>query len=179
MNEIVAKYIEKLKNPKILIIIGIMGILLIFLSGVSSDENKNSTKIKNTEISVEEYRETLEQDIKNIVNGITGNKKSTVVITLESGMRYKYADTTEGSSADKTEKDTSSSSSELKQGYITVKTADGGEEALLVTTQMPEVRGVAIVCLGGDNEAIAKKIENAVTAALNITSQRVNIAGGN
>ena len=56
--------------------------------------------------------------------------------------------------------------------------ADGGEQALLVTTEMPEVRGVAIVCEGGDSEAINEKIENAVTAALDITSKRVYIAGG-
>ena len=43
---------------------------------------------------------------------------------------------------------------------------------------MPEVRGVAIVCEGGDNEIIAEKIQNTVTAALNITSKRVSIAGG-
>ena len=43
---------------------------------------------------------------------------------------------------------------------------------------MPEVRGVAVVCRGGDDELINEKIKNAVTAALNITSKRVYIAGG-
>ena len=71
-----------------------------------------------------------------------------------------------------------STSSENKQSYITVKTADGGEQALLVTAEMPEVRGVAVVCRGGDDELINEKIKNAVTAALNITSKRVYIAGG-
>lgn len=179
MNNILSKYTEKLKNPKVLIIIGIAGILLIFLSSFNSAKETSAKTNSFTEVSAEEYREELEKDIKQIVKGITGSNKITVVVTLESGMRYKYADTTEGASTDKTEDNVSSSSSELKQGYITVKTADGGEEALLVTTQMPEVRGVAIVCLGGDNETIAKKIENTVTAALNITSQRVHIAGGN
>ena len=61
---------------------------------------------------------------------------------------------------------------------VTVKTADGGEQALLVTTEMPQVRGVAVVCEGGDDEIINEKITNAVTAALNITSKRVYIAGG-
>ncbi len=56
--------------------------------------------------------------------------------------------------------------------------ADGGEQALLVTAEMPEVRGVAVVCRGGDDELINEKIKNAVTAALNITSKRVYIAGG-
>ena len=159
-------------------VIGIIGIVLIFLSSLGGSGEK-AQKTDTTPISAEEYREQLEKDIKNIVKGITGSNKVTVVVTLESGIRYKYADITEGSSEDKTENDTISTSSELKQGYITVKTADGGEQALLVTTQMPEIRGVAIVCLGGDNSTVAEKIENTVTAALNITSQRVHIAGGN
>lgn len=179
MNSILIKYKKKLKNPKLLISIGMVGVLLIFLSGLGSKEEAPAKTQTVTEITAEEYRVKLQKDIKQIVKGITGSNKITVVVTLESGMKYKYADITEGASTDKTEDNTTSSSSELKQGYITVKTADGGEEALLVTTQMPEVRGVAIVCLGGDNEIIAEKIKNTVTAALNITSQRVHIAGGN
>ena len=179
MNKLILKYTEKIKSPKTLVIIGIIGILLIFLSGLGGNEDSTDTTSLDMGISSEEYREKLENDVKEIVEEITGNSSFTVVVTLESGMRYKYADITEGASTDKSEDNTVSSSSEIKQGYITVKTADGGEQALLVTTQMPEIRGVAIVCLGGDNEVIAQKIENSVTAALNITSHRVSIAGGN
>ncbi len=178
MNDRINKYISKLKEPKVLVIIGFIGIALIFFSSIFPKDSKPNTT--NTDkFSVEAYREGLEEDVCDIVKGITGSKSVTVVVTLESSMRYKYADVTEGSSADKTENDVTSTSSELKQGYITVKQGDGGEEALLVTTQMPEVRGVAIVCDGGDNSIIAQKIENTVTAALNITSQRIYIAGGN
>lgn len=179
MNNLFKKYTDKIKNPKTLIIIGFIGVFLIFLSNFTNSKQKNENKKADTEISAEEYCNTLEKDIKKIVKEITGNGKCTVVVTLESGMRYKYADITEGSSADKTDNSTTSSSSEIKQGYITVKTDDGGEQALIITTQMPEVRGVAIVCSGGDNPVIAEKIQNTVTAALNITSQRVYIAGGN
>lgn len=177
MNEIFNKYLNKLKNPKVLIILGISGILLIFLSSFTDSKPKQETKT--SDFSVLEYRAQLEEDISKIVKDITNSQNVTVVITLESSMRYKYADITEGASTDKTESNTTiSTSSELKQGYITIKTADGGEQALIITTQMPEVRGVAIVCEGGDNNLIAEKIENAVTAALNITSKRVYIAGG-
>ena len=65
-----------------------------------------------------------------------------------------------------------------EDGRVLVTPADGGEQALLVTTEMPQVRGVAVVCEGGDDEIINEKITNAVTAALNITSKRVYIAGG-
>ena len=56
--------------------------------------------------------------------------------------------------------------------------ADGGEQALIVTEIMPQIRGVAIICKGGNIEQTAEKIKNAVTAALNITSKRVYISGG-
>ncbi len=180
MNNKLIKYKDIFKNPKALVIIGLIGILLIFLSSLGKDsEDTFATTNLDMGISSSEYREQIEDDVKEIVKKITGSRDVTVVVTLESGMRYKYADIKEGSSQDKSENSNTSTSSEIKQNYITIKTADGGEQALLVTTQMPEIRGVAIVCVGGDNELIAQKIENTVTAALNITSQRVFIAGGN
>lgn len=179
MTNLFSRYIEIIKKPKSLIILGVIGILLIFLSSFSTDK-KEASDNTTPEISVEEYRKDLETDVKKIVKGITGDRNATVVITLESGISYEYADTTEDSKADKTtNNNTVTSSSEQKQGYITVKNKDGSEQALLVTAKMPQIRGVAIVCKGGDNELLSEKIENTVTAALNITSKRVYIAGGN
>ncbi len=179
MNDVINRLTEKIKNPKVLVAAGLIGIALIclssFIGGGKSSENKVPS---DDSITAEEYRVQLEDSIGEIVKSITGSKSVKVVITLESGIKYSYADIKEGVSADKTESNSKSTSSELKQTYITVKTADGGEQALLVTAEMPEVRGVAIVCEGGDDEQINEKIQNAVTAALNITSKRVYIAGG-
>ena len=171
------EYLGKLKNPKILIILGLCGILLLFLSTLSFDKTETE-KDSLPEISPEEYKKNLEKDIEKIVKGITGDKNATVIITLDSGIYYEYADITEDSKADKTDNNTVTSSSEQKQDYITVKNKDGSEQALLVTAKMPQIRGVAIVCKGGDNQLISEKIENSVTAALNITSKRIYIAGG-
>ena len=167
MNELKIKIFEKVKNPKFLVIAGIIGILLIFLSSLISP-SKEEKEIKSTEFSVEEYRKSLEDDIKYIVKDITGSRDVSVVITLENSLSFSYADTKEETSADKSESSQSSTQSQ---------TSDGGEEALIVTTGMPEIRGVAIVCSGGDNEYINQKIQNAVTAALNITNKRVYICG--
>ena len=178
MNEVIKKYITRLKSPKLLVIIGITGIMLIYLSTFFSTENEKSDTASGGGITVEQYREQLEESILKMVESITGSPNATVIITLESSMKYSYADISEGVSANKTESDSESFSSESKQTYITVKTSDGGEQALIITTEMPEVRGVAIVCEGGDDELICEKIQNAVMAALNITSKRVYIAGG-
>lgn len=177
MNSIYKKYLEKLKNPRALIIIGIIGIGLIFLSSLGTGDEKAS-KISE-DFSAEEYKESLEKDITRLVKGISGSRKVTVVITLESSINYNYADTVEELGESKNDNNNIAEKSEIKQGYITVKNADGSEQAILISKQMPEIRGVAIVCEGGDTPALNEKIQNAVTSALNITSKRVFIAGGN
>lgn len=167
------------KNPKLLIVLGLIGIALIFASSLfPSDSDKKDATKQEVDYSAREYLTSLENDIKNIVTGITGDKNPTVVITLESGMRYSYASAAETDTSSSTGSTSDQSSESKKQSYITVKTADGGEQALVVTEIMPEVRGVAIICSGGNNLSTAEKIEKAVTAALNITTKRVYISGG-
>lgn len=180
MNDIIKEQLKKLKSPKILIIAGISGIVLILLSSLIGGKKEEASPLpSDSSITAEQYLTSLQNGITEIVKGITGSEKVKVVITLESGLKYSYADINEGSSADKSENGGESTSRESKKSYITVKKSDGGEQALLVTTEMPEIRGVAIVCEGGDIEEINEKIQNAVTAALNITAKRVFIAGGN
>lgn len=179
MNEIVSKYLKPFKKPKTVLIIGLVGIGLIVLSSLFSSGESKKENMKTGEMTAEEYKTILEEDIKETVTDITGSKNVSVVITLESGIKYSYADIREETLTEKKENEKESTDNETKSGYITVKTADGGEQALLVTTQMPKVRGVAIVCDGGDNERIAEKIQNAVMSALNISSKKVYICGRN
>lgn len=168
------------KNPKVLMILGFIGIALIFVSSIFSSGDTNKEQVaQQTDYNAQAYREALENDVKNIVTGITGDKNPTVVITLESGVRYSYASAAETDTSSSTGSSSDQSSESKKQSYITVKTADGGEQALVVAEIMPEVRGVAIICSGGNNQSVVEKIQNAVTAALNITTKRVYISGGN
>ncbi len=179
MNDLINKYLKMFKNPKAIVVVGILGIAFVVLSSLVSTDKSEKEVLPATSITAEEYKAVLENDIKRTVTDITGSKNVSVVITLESGIKYSYADIKEETLTEKQEKENRTSDSGVKEGYITVKTADGGEEALLVTTEMPEVRGVAIVCDGGDNEYIVEKIQNAVTAALDINSKRVYICGRN
>ena len=128
MNEQIKKYLEKLKNPRVLVIIGVIGIALIFLSsfGTSKDQAPKNTEV----FSVEEYKAELEKDIEKLVKSISGSRKVTVVITLESSINFQYADTVEKADETKNHTDESTEKSEHKQGYITIKNADGSEQAI-------------------------------------------------
>ncbi len=168
------------KNPKLLVVLGLCGIFLIFLSSLFPNREKKTEKkdMITGGISTEEYREAIEKDIMSIVSSITGDKKPTVVVTLESGVRYSYAKIDEFDSSSSSGNSNDQSSESKKQSYIIIKTADGGEQALIVSEIMPEIRGVAVICSRGNDQIIAEKVKNAVTAALNITSKRVYISGG-
>lgn len=169
-----------IKKPRALAAVGICGILLIFASSMlSRGSEKKAQSAESSSVGTEEYREALEEGVRKIVTDITGDKKPTVVVTLESGIKYSYADSTEVTSSDSAGSSADTASRSETRSYITVRTSDGGEQALLITEQMPQVRGVAVICSGGDSPEIAEKISGAVTAAFNITSKRVYIAGGN
>ena len=174
MNEAVKKAEKLIKNPKLLVTIGLVGIVLIFISSFFGGDTESGNTVSGSEYSPEQYCEQLERRVQRLVEHITGDKDATVVITVDGGKSYEYADATEYTASTSDEQESESTN----KSYITVRTADGGEQALIISETMPKVRGVAIVCDGGDDEIISKSIENAVTAALDITSKRVYIAGG-
>lgn len=179
MNKSLKGLAEGLKSPRVLVIGGLCGILLIFLSSLFGSDTPQARGSEETVYeTAEEYRSFLEESVSRIVYKLTGDSSAAVVITLESGIKYSYADElSEDNSSSRAENGEQSSESSEKS-YVTVKTSDGGEQALLVAETLPRVRGVAIVCRGGDDAETAEKLEGAVMAALDITSKRVYIAGG-
>ena len=180
VNENIKRTVLKLKNPKVLIAVGFIGIFLIFISSViPKKENKKTEVTAEDSISTEEYRELIKEGVRSIVESITGDSNATVVVTLDSSVKYSYADSKQSDLSSTSGSNTEQSSESVSQSYITVKDSNGGEKPLVITELMPNIRGVAVICRNGDDESVAEKIEGAITAALNITSKRVYITGGN
>lgn len=172
----ITSFFKKVTGGKKLAVIGIAGILLIGLSSFLP-QKKQADEILYPSVDAGEYKNQLEEQIKEIVVGLTGDKKAKVIITLETGVRREYAGETQDSTSEKSDSVGSNTSTDKKKKAITVRTSDGSEEALVITEYMPQIRGVAIVCSSGDNEQIKTAINGAVTAALGITSKRVYVGG--
>ncbi len=164
------------KNGKAVAILGIAGILLIGISGIFPQKEKQQKTEITTDVYYEEYRKALEKQVTDIVVGLTGEKKTQVVITLETGVRYSYASETEENTNDTQNEGKSDTEVKLKKNYITVKNEDGGEEALIVTDYMPKIRGVAVVCKAAENKNVRDSITNTVTAALGISDSKIYVA---
>ncbi len=159
------------KNTKVIIVLGITGILLIGFSSVFTYPEKEE-KTQEIVYSTEEYKSNLEKQIKNIATKITGDKKVSVLITLESGIKYSYANEKEENKSDKSDGTKSDKSEGVKQSYITVKTENGAEKALVITEHMPIVRGVAVVCNTASQSEI-NALQNAITASLGVSDKQV------
>lgn len=180
LKQMVDRLFQGKKTSKIIFIIGIIGILLIFLSSVIPHKTNNSSATSTQEtITSEEYTSNLETKLTELAEGINGVGKAKVMVTLENGIEYVYAnsqkksndntqDFDEGANKKSTDKNT------LEQD-VTVIDGKDGKQALVVTELEPTVKGVVVVCEGGGDIKVVENLTNAVTTALNISSTRVSV----
>lgn len=169
-----------LKNKaKLILIVGILGIALIFLSSFFESGNSNTDKDKDNVniLTSDQYCELLEKKVKTIVTGITGSKNSVVVVTLDTGVQYVYADNEKRQTSNSEQSDKKENSDSNEQNYIIITDKNGDEQPLIITEYMPSVRGVAIVCEGGYDPTVTDRIKNAVMSALDITSKKIYVTG--
>ena len=176
------KLAENEKYRRVVLLLGVLGIALIFLSGFfqyRAAESKAASVSAQTGVTdADQYVKQLEENLADIVNGISGGTDAKVMITLEKGTQYVYA-TEQKKSQQKTQDQNTGSTTRnqennsLETNYIIVKDADGSQKARAITEVQPVVKGVIVVCKGGDLPSVQQNIIDAVTTALNISSARV------
>lgn len=163
---------EKLgKWQRIIIVAGIVGILLIWLSTFLPDKKDTSTANEKTKTADQFIAET-EQKLMDIICSIDGAGKCRVMLTLENGVEYIYAVEQDINTDRKEDSNSVSQRDDTKESIIVVDT-ENGRQGLLVTEIQPTVKGVIVVCRGGDQPLVQQRVIEAVTTALNISSKRV------
>ena len=165
----------------VLIAVGLGLMALIFLSGFfgsKSAEPAQETLASADQTTVEDYAAQLENSLTTMLSRIKGVGAVEVMVTIEKGVENIYA--TEQKTSKQVSNDKSSDTDTKNQEndntettYILVKGADGGQQAIAVTQIQPVVKGVVVVCDGGDNAAVEQQVIQAVTTALDITSAKV------
>lgn len=156
-----------------LIVCGVLGVLLLIIPEFIPE------KIEKTEApTADNFIRQTEERLTALIGSIDGAGACKVMVTLENSVEYVYA-TEQKNNSDRQE-DTSDGDTRLTQrddsesAAILIDT-DNGREGLLVTEIQPTVRGVVVVCEGGDNEEVCARVSQAVTVALNVSSKRVCI----
>ncbi|MGI6403948.1 MAG: hypothetical protein ACOX0K_07035 [Oscillospiraceae bacterium] len=166
---------------KIIVLLGLIGMLMILISQFVSRGNTAPQKPPDeatASFTSEQYVAALEDKLQKLVSDIDKVGRAQVMITLESGVEYVYAQ------EEKRNTDTTREPGEdaailvnqkenVEQKYILVETEYGKREALVLTQRQPKVQGVVVVCEGADDIRVQEKLISVITTALGIPSTRV------
>ena len=157
---------EKIKNDKkalIVIAIGLVGMLLILLSDTS--ETDDITESISTDF-ISEYQ--LASEVEKLIESIDGAGRCKVMITYNSYEETIYA-------LDKDENYASQGETEYSEEYVILDKGDN-EDGLKLKVISPEIKGVAVVCQGGNNPVIKEQIISSLSALFDISSNKISVA---
>ena len=157
--------LKKDKKAFFTVIIGISGMLLVLLSELPlfSGQGSAEKEEKPSYISTD-----LEQDTQRLISQISGAGKVSVMLTYDSSEETVWAKDTDGKNIIQDEYAYNSK-------HIIVDGRDG-ETGLAVKVIYPRVRGVAVVCSGGDDPTGKSEIKALLSALFDIGSNRISIA---
>lgn len=171
IKEKVYNFIKKDKKILIFILVGFIGVLLIAISEINVDDSIDKDKKQTQNMDSYEYCDYLETRIEDIVSSIDGAGDVRVMITLAETTEYVYAQNQNGTK--KSNKD--SENSDNKSNFVIIE-KDNNDSGLLIKTFEPKIRGVAVVCDGGDNPSVQQQIYSTVSAVLNVSTARISIS---
>ena len=103
------------------------------------------------------YTQYLEGRICEIIEKIDGVDEAVVFLTLDCSSEYVYRD--DGAS-----------------DFLILSGGDG-EEAVRLCEIYPRVRGIAVVCTGGDLPRIKETVTELLSAALGLSYNKIKVAG--
>ena len=178
----VGKY--KISLNTVIFLLGIAGILLIGLSSILPEGKKEEAGVRRQGeepllTDAEAYAAQLEERLRDILEQTEGVGTARVMVTLENGYRQVFAKTEKvGSdlSEDTRARDekTTQEKKTTEQAYVLVDGAGG--KVPLVTAQLePEVKGVVVVCEGGSDPLVVRRVVDTVRVALDISSSRISV----
>ena len=177
----IKKILKDEKKVKLILVIGGIGMALIFLSqfvGKAEGKTFDVSKISSQTTDLSEYAEKLEAKLYDMVSNISGVGEAKIMVTLESGVEYVYANEEKKNTDLTRDSDGKNSKTQEKDNYeqTLILTKNGNQEGAILKTQIePKVKGVVVVCTGGENALVQQMVTEAVKTALDIDSNRVCI----
>jgi len=160
------------KHVWIIVLIGIIGVALIVFGNGGVEKNEKSTSSRDDDGEILGYTEVLENKVRTMVREITGDEAA-VLITLECSNESVYADNLKESEVISSG-DTSRS---YEKEYLIIS-GENSEEGLLLREIYPKIRGIAVVCRGGNEPTRQLEIIKLLSVAFGISASKVYVTGG-
>lgn len=166
-----------LQKKNALFFLGIAGILLIFLSDVLFAPRPETDAAAQPAVQTAQRGQTeqeLEARLAEMIGAVQGAGKVRVMLTLENDGETVYAYNEQNDT--QTAAGGTNGAAERRQSYENEHVlidAENGKQALVETCLEPEVKGVAVVCEGGDDITVVKRVTELVSVVLRLPTNRV------
>lgn len=117
-------------------------------------------------VSVDEYKKDIQKELEKIITQIDGAGKCSVMVTFDNATENVFAYNSTREKDDKGEKQ--------RNEYVIVKN-NGDETPIVVKEIQPSIRGVIVVCEGGDNVKVKQDITESISCVFSIPSSRISV----
>ena len=161
-----------------LFIIGITGIMLIFLSDIlfapkkETQEQPQATTLS-SQVQAQSYVQDLEKRLTEMIISIEGAGEATVMITLDSVGETVYAQDEKTQTQAEMNADGSTNQENLFENQHTIIDAKDGKQPLVEAQLLPEIKGVAVLCQGADDISVVARITDLVSVVLGLSTNRI------
>lgn len=169
------------KDKKILLLLaaGLVGMLLLLATEFLPEQSESVEKTGESPEQAAEERQSYvaetEDKLAAIISSIAGAGRTKVMVTLENSEESVWA--TQGAQErENSGTDGGEEKYSQEDEYVLIQSSSSEEGGLLLKIIQPRIRGVAIVCDGGDNVYVREKITSAVAAVLDISTAKISIA---
>ena len=167
--------IKKIKKEQLLIgaLIGIL-LLVIAIPVPDSEKNESKEELSPEEVSEREY--SLEVELKEILQRISGVGRTEVFITYEDDGKI-IVEKDESVSEELIEEADSSGGTRTTTSTRNEKATVYGnaEEPYVIQELSPTIKGILVVAEGGGNMAVKKQIQETIEALFGLDSHKISI----
>lgn len=163
-----------------LFFLGLAGILLIFLSDLlfaphsAAEEAVSQPASAPQTVQRGQTEQELEARLTEMISAVQGAGKVRVMLTLENDGEtvYAYDEQSDTQTAAGGTDGTASRRQSYENEHVLID-AGSGKQPLIETCLEPEVKGVAVVCEGGDDITVVKRVTELVSVVLRLPTNRV------
>lgn len=166
--------LNKKKRTDLVVLLGVCGVLLLALPELLPQNQQKSTQtMAQSQTDNSTYELQLEERLTSLLSQMEGVGRVQVMLTLETGETSVYAQTERTTaSSNKTTEGQQTSQESFENDYVIVDGSDG-EQALVNRTELPQIRGVVILCDGGEDASISRRVTEAASVLLGVSTNRI------
>lgn len=172
-------FLKTKKGRRFALILLSLAAILLVVSSFLPGERRSAGATDTDTFSAEAYGQELETRLEKILSSMEGVGSCRVMVTLENrGETYYVTGNKTQEEIEETGEGSYAENHQKEETYIIIEDEEGGQSALSRKGDYPVVRGVLVVCAGGESASVRASVTQAVSTALGLGTDKVFVAGG-